>query len=444
VIKKIKIELSIIALLFLNIFVSSNIDISLYNKFSNFSDSLNNVYFKDFFVNLTVVGDSLWFFSIAIIGYFLCFLFQRIIKWGRPVITNKFKYFFLFLFFGTLITGVLTQILKHVIGRPRPNHAIKNGSFDIDFLNFDSAFHSFPSGHTSTIFLVALIMSLYTPKIKYFYFFLAGLVALSRVVVGAHYFTDVVGGIVLACIGFKITKVLFGYFKIKKEISTIEKINSDLFFLSLIVFFVFILFVTIGSSVDIYISNLFYYGQQQFVLQSFNTVTILTRKIFLPLLLVYLLILPFFALWVPIKKIYFGFDFSYRIILFIYFSLVVNLIFVVNLILKNFWGRARPNDVLELGGKDVFTPWFHYSEACNTNCSFVSGDASVGFSLIVLYFLTKNTNFFWASLFSGFFIGLIRILEGGHFFSDILLAGFLVYVLTFLQFKFYKRFYNVP
>ena len=55
----------------------------------------------------------------------------------------------------------------------------------------------------------------------------------------------------------------------------------------------------------------------------------------------------------------------------------------VNLVLKNFWGRARPNDVLELGGKEVFSPWYEMSNACLTNCSFVSGDASVGFSIII-------------------------------------------------------------
>ena len=53
--------------------------------------------------------------------------------------------------------------------------------------------------------------------------------------------------------------------------------------------------------------------------------------------------------------------------------------------LKGFWGRARPNDILELGGKDNFSAWFQYSDACNANCTFVSGDASEGLSLIVLY-----------------------------------------------------------
>jgi len=116
-----------------------------------------------------------------------------------------------------------------------------------------------------------------------------------------------------------------------------------------------------------------------------------------------------------------------------------NLIIVVNLLFKNLWGRARPNDTLNFGSIESFTPWFKFSNACSSNCSFVSGDASVGFSLIVLYFLTKNIIFFWLSLIFGFSLGLIRILEGGHFLSDILIANLLIFILFFVQYYFYNK-----
>ena len=88
----------------------------------------------------------------------------------------------------------------------------------------------------------------------------------------------------------------------------------------------------------------------------------------------------------------------------------------------------------------MFTPWYQISDACNTNCSFVSGDAAVGFSLIVLFFITKNILFFWTSLIFGFSIGLVRIMEGGHFFSDIIMSLILIYLCCFFQIKyFYKK-----
>jgi len=146
----------------------------------------------------------------------------------------------------------------------------------------------------------------------------------------------------------------------------------------------------------------------------------------------------------PINNIFFGFKFILKDIVFIFSSVLFNLIIVVNVFLKSFWGRARPNDILELGGGDNFSAWFQYSDACNTNCSFVSGDASVGFALIILYLITKNNLFFWLSLLSGIILGAVRISEGGHFFSDILMSGLLIYFLSFIQFQIYnKRFKNV-
>jgi lipid A 4'-phosphatase len=106
------------------------------------------------------------------------------------------------------------------------------------------------------------------------------------------------------------------------------------------------------------------------------------------------------------------------------------------------WGRARPNDILQFGGRENFTPWFELSNACNTNCSFVSGDASVGFSLIALFLITRKKIFFWSSLIFGLLIGLIRIMEGGHFFSDVVVSGLVVYLLSYIQFYFYQKNYK--
>ena len=152
-----------------------------------------------------------------------------------------------------------------------------------------------------------------------------------------------------------------------------------------------------------------------------------------------MLILPFFTVFLPINKIYFNCKIKIKEVFFIFFSTLFNLLFVVNVILKNNWGRARPNEILQLGGKENFTPWFQISDTCNTNCSFVSGDASVGFSVIALFFITKNKIFLWLAMLFGFSLGSIRILEGGHFLSDILIAGFLIFILNYLQFYFFHK-----
>ena len=124
--------------------------------------------------------------------------------------------------------------------------------------------------------------------------------------VGAHYFADIVGGAVIAFIGIKITLFLFDKFNTIKNISRAIVLDSSLFLLSLIVFFFSIVFISVGSSLDIYFSNMFYYGNKQFFLQSFDLITILTRKFFLSILLIYILALPILSLSLPIKKIYFN------------------------------------------------------------------------------------------------------------------------------------------
>ena len=125
----------------------------------------------------------------------------------------------------------------------------------------------------------------------------------------------------------------------------------------------------------------------------------------------------------------------------LWISQIISVLIFVNLILKNFWGRARPNDVFELDGKESFSPWFEITNACETNCSFVSGDASVGFSIIVLYLITKKIIFLYASFIAGLALGLIRIMAGGHFLSDIFFAGFFVVILNIILFELYKKYY---
>lgn len=438
-IKKIKIELIILGLLIFNIFLSSGIDQNTYKYLVSFFGQENNTYLYGFFKNITILGDSIWVFTLSVLIYILTLLFKK--KKSHKTIIYL-KNISLILFTSTLVSGFITQLIKHIIGRARPNHALNNNVYDFSFLNFESAYHSFPSGHTTTIFVVALVLSLITPKIRYFYIFFALIISLSRVYVGAHYMTDVVGGIVVAIIGFKITKIFYEKIIIKKNIYKEIKINLNFFYLSLIIFLISIIFLTIGSDFDIFLSKIFYENEQQFILQSYDIITVLARKFFLPIIIIYVLILPILTLYYPFEKIYFSYRFKPREIIFLWLSTMFNLIIVVNLLLKNLWGRARPNDITEMGGDFNFTPWFEISNNCLTNCSFVSGDASVGFSLVGLFFITKNYKYFSAGLLSGFFLGTIRMLEGGHFLSDILIAGFLILILYFFQYKIFMKFFN--
>lgn len=99
---------------------------------------------------------------------------------------------------------------------------------------------------------------------------------------------------------------------------------------------------------------------------------------------------------------------------------------VANLALKNEWGRARPNQIVEFGGVKTFTPALVPTDQCQKNCSFVSGEASAIFMLFfagAFLFRRRATHMIAAGLVAGSAMGAVRMAQGGHFFSDVVFAG---------------------
>ncbi|MFN7094324.1 MAG: phosphatase PAP2 family protein, partial [Burkholderiales bacterium] len=99
-------------------------------------------------------------------------------------------------------------------------------------------------------------------------------------------------------------------------------------------------------------------------------------------------------------------------------------------VFKDHWGRARPIQVTEFGGSKRFTPMGVITNQCERNCSFVSGHASVGFYLMAFAWVTKQNRKIWFFLgwFVGMVIGGLRIWQGGHFLSDVIVAGMLIHM----------------
>lgn len=104
---------------------------------------------------------------------------------------------------------------------------------------------------------------------------------------------------------------------------------------------------------------------------------------------------------------------------------------LTNTVLKDHWGRARPSHTVEFGGKKTFTPALIISDQCDHNCSFVCGHAAMAFTPVALAFVLRTRRqrriALAAGLGFGALVGVVRIIEGGHFLSDVLFAGLLVY-----------------
>ncbi len=106
---------------------------------------------------------------------------------------------------------------------------------------------------------------------------------------------------------------------------------------------------------------------------------------------------------------------------------------ITNVVLKNHWGQPRPVEIHNFGGDLNYQKDWVVSNQCPTNCSFVCGDCSAVFIFFAFVPLIKNRNknkknkiikTLLAGIIIGasLLIGLIRLGQGGHFLSDVLLA----------------------
>lgn len=131
------------------------------------------------------------------------------------------------------------------------------------------------------------------------------------------------------------------------------------------------------------------------------------------------------------------------IALFLLLSILIGPVLLVNGA-KDTWRRPRPRETVELGGSHPYRKVLEISHRRFRGKSFPGGHASAGFILVMFYFLFKPKGRKWAGLALLFGIGwgtwlsYVRIVLGGHFFSDNLYAfGLNWFVVWFLYYKWY-------
>jgi membrane-associated phospholipid phosphatase len=114
-----------------------------------------------------------------------------------------------FLFAVVAVSGLTTDLLKVMIGRARPKLLFAAHLYGFDGFALRPDYWSFPSGHATTIIALAAALTILWPRHVLFYAFFAAIVALGRVVVGAHYPSDVMAGAFIAVVTTHYVAVLF-------------------------------------------------------------------------------------------------------------------------------------------------------------------------------------------------------------------------------------------
>jgi membrane-associated phospholipid phosphatase len=145
-------------------------------------------------LNLAVIEVFQWITELGkstgyLVGFAVLFVFFKFFL-RRSLASNRS----LFLLAAVALSGLATDLIKPLVGRLRPKLLFETGLYGFDPFRIGYEYNSFPSGHATTVFALAAALTLFFPRWRLPLAGFAVVVGLSRIIVGAHYLSDVMAG----------------------------------------------------------------------------------------------------------------------------------------------------------------------------------------------------------------------------------------------------------
>lgn len=174
-----------------------------------------------FFNNTLSAGFPDKFFSTItnVNNWYIAYIILLGISWTKGGRTGKIAVIGVILLI-TVSDQLGHRVLKEIFERPRPCNALADVLTPLGC----TGSYSFPSNHAINNFAAAMFFYRLFPNLKWILFITASLVAISRVYLGLHYPSDILGGAIVG--------IFFGYIfavgvlKINKYIEQ-KKIKSE-------------------------------------------------------------------------------------------------------------------------------------------------------------------------------------------------------------------------
>ncbi|CUX33121.1 phosphatase PAP2 family protein [Rhizobium oryzihabitans] len=132
--------------------------------------------------------------ALAILAYVGARVLQARTYAGRLRTAWRLLAYF-FLTIGT--ASILVHTLKFLIGRARPELLLEMGAYSLTPFTGDNLYESFPSGHSTAAGAFFGVFAMLMPRFRWVFLLLALVIGVSRVIVGAHYPSDVAAGLLL-------------------------------------------------------------------------------------------------------------------------------------------------------------------------------------------------------------------------------------------------------